>query len=77
MSPSRSTLLRRSAPVPAVGSVEGEGNPQVTGHLRQHELLALLGSVAYWSIERHTPLQTCTIIRTEACDIEISSSTSR
>ena len=65
-----------SAPLPAPGSVSVKAtliSPATTGLTNRSRC----SSLAWESIGRQMPLATWTIIRSEACDIEKSSSSSR
>ena len=65
-----------SAPLPAPGSVSVNAtliSPATTGLMNRSRW----SSLAWESIERQMPFATWTIIRSEACDIENSSSSSR
>ena len=75
MSPSRRTEQRRSAPVPAVGSVSVKAttpSPLTAGSTKRSRC----SGVANWSTARQTPLATWTIMRSDACDMEKSSRSS-
>ncbi len=65
-----------SAPLPAPGSVSVNAtliSPATAGLMKRSRW----SSLACESIGRQMPLATCTIIRSDACDIENSSSSSR
>ena len=62
--------------MPAVGSVSVKATTAVAVDRREHEALALLRASRTGRPTRQTPLATWTIIRSDACDMEKSSSSS-